>query len=71
MITKNDFNNGKAEGGTNAKYAYTKELTAGQTGSYPAITVLPDGTIATLTEVTAICILKDLIYIGLRMEWKV
>ena len=50
MLTDNDFNHGKPEGGTAKKYKYTKEITAGSTGGYCAITVLPDGTIATLTE---------------------
>ena len=50
MLTDNDFNHGKPEGGTKGKYKYTKEITAGSTGGYCAITVLPDGTIATLTE---------------------
>ena len=50
MLTDNDFNHGKPEGGTASKYKYTKEITAGSTGGYCAITVLPDGTIATLTE---------------------
>lgn len=50
MLTDNDFNHGKPEGGTKKKYKYTKEITAGSTGGYCAITVLPDGTIATLTE---------------------
>ena len=50
MLTDNDFNHGKPEGGTASKYKYTKEIIAGSTGGYPAITVLPDGTIATLTE---------------------
>lgn len=50
MLTDNDFNHGKSEGGTAKKYKYTKEITAGSTGGYCAITVLPDGTIATLTE---------------------
>lgn len=47
-MTTNDFNNGA----TGNKYHYTRELakeSANQDG-YPAITVLPDGTIATLTE---------------------
>ena len=50
MLTDNDFNHGRPEGGINSKYKYTKEITAGSTGGYCAITVLPDGTIATLTE---------------------
>lgn len=50
MLTVNDFNHGKPEGGTKEKYKYTKEITASSTGGYCAITVLPDGTIATLTE---------------------
>ena len=51
IMTTNDFNNGDHTGGTNKKYAYVKKLAdsiAG--GGYPAITVLPDGKIATLTE---------------------
>ena len=52
MLTDNDFNHGRPEGGINSKYKYTKEITAGSTGGYCAITVLPDGTIATLTEDT-------------------
>ena len=50
MLTDNDFNHGKPEGGTASKYKYTKEIIAGSQGGYCAITVLPDGTIATLTE---------------------
>ena len=52
-MTTNDFNNGNSAGGLNAKYQFSKELSeSGKSGknSYPAITVLPDGTIATLTE---------------------
>lgn len=50
MLTDNDFNHGKPEGGTAKKYKYTKNIPSASTGGYPAITVLPDGTIATLTE---------------------
>lgn len=50
MLTDNDFNHGRPEGGIDSKYKYTKEITAGSKGGYCAITVLPDGTIATLTE---------------------
>lgn len=52
MLTDNDFNHGRPEGGINSKYKYTKEISASSTGGYCAITVLPDGTIATLTEDT-------------------
>ena len=50
MLTVNDFNHGKPDGGTANKYKYTKNIPSASTGGYPAITVLPDGTIATLTE---------------------
>ena len=50
MLTDNDFNHGKPDGGTKGKYKYTKNIPSASTGGYPAITVLPDGTIATLTE---------------------
>ena len=50
MLTVNDFNHGKPDGGTANKYKYTKNIPSASTGLYPAITVLPDGTIATLTE---------------------
>ena len=50
MLTVNDFNHGKPNGGTANKYKYTKNIPSASTGLYPAITVLPDGTIATLTE---------------------
>ncbi|TXJ52063.1 exo-alpha-sialidase [Brachyspira aalborgi] len=50
MLTDNDFNHGKPDGGTANKYKYTKNIPSASTGLYPAITVLPDGTIATLTE---------------------
>ena len=50
MLTGDDFNHGQPNEGTASKYKYTKEITAGSTGGYCAITVLPDGTIATLTE---------------------
>ena len=51
-MTTNDFNNGAGNGGLDAKYGYTRELVSesGREDGYPAITVLPDGTIATLTE---------------------
>ena len=49
MLTDNDFNHGKPNEGT-AQYKYTKNIPSALTGLYPAITVLPDGTIATLTE---------------------
>ena len=50
MLTVNDFNHGQPDGGTAKKYKYTKNIPSASTGGYPAITVLPDGTIATLTE---------------------
>ncbi|TKZ29394.1 sialidase family protein [Brachyspira catarrhinii] len=48
-LTTNDFNNGDKSG---SKYAYTGEIVAnsGVSDGYPAITVLSDGTIGTLTE---------------------
>ena len=48
-MTTNDFNDGK-KGGT--KYHVEKELVLGgaKSDGYPAITTLPDGTIATLTD---------------------
>ena len=50
MLTDNDFNHGQPNEGTTSKYKYIKEISSGSTGGYCAITVLPDGTIATLTE---------------------
>ena len=49
-LTTNDFNDGK--GNASQKYAYTSELVkdSGVSDGYPAITVLSDGTIGTLTE---------------------
>ena len=52
-LTKNEFRNGN--GTQTGKYAYRKQLVNGGESlysGYPAITVLPDGTIATLTEET-------------------
>ncbi|WP_346680452.1 sialidase family protein [uncultured Brachyspira sp.] len=54
-LTKNEFNNGK--GNENGKYTYDKQLVndgAKRYSGYPTITVLPDGSIATLTEETLI-----------------
>ena len=47
-MTTNDFNNGF----TGDKYPYNRKFAeeSGREDGYPAITVLPDGTIATLTE---------------------
>lgn len=51
-MTLSDFNNGQ-KGGTGSKFLYGKEFaTNASPAGYPAITVLPDGTIATLTEET-------------------
>ena len=49
-MTFNDFNDGK--GGFKSKYLHNKDFATNVVGGdgYPAITVLPDGTIATLTE---------------------
>lgn len=52
-LTQNEFNNG--QGTSTGKYAYVKQLVNGGENlysGYPTITVLPDGTIATLTEET-------------------
>ena len=52
-LTKNEFGNGI--GTANQKYAYDKQLVNGGDklySGYPTITVLPDGTIGTLTEET-------------------
>ncbi len=52
-LTKNEFNNGN--GTSYGKYAYSKQLVKNGDklySGYPVITVLPDGTIATLTEET-------------------
>ena len=51
-MTFNDFGNGA--GNFNNKYLYNKDFATNNVGGdgYPAITVLPDGTIATLTEET-------------------
>lgn len=52
-MTINDFNGGV--GGFNSKYLYKKVIASNLTDAndiYPAITVLPDGTIATLAGET-------------------
>ncbi|WP_300367353.1 sialidase family protein [Brachyspira sp.] len=52
-LTPNEFGNGN--GNTSGKYIYDKQLVNGGEklySGYPAITVLPDGTIGTLTEET-------------------
>ena len=52
-LTHNDFSDGN--GNQNGKYKYTKQLVRGGESlfsGYPTITVLPDGTIGTLTEET-------------------
>ena len=51
-LTTNDFNNGDKNKTGESKYSFTKELVSAtaKANGYPAITVLPDGTIATLTE---------------------
>ena len=54
-LTKNSFQNGN--GVDNGKYEYKKQLVIGGESlysGYPDITVLPDGTIATLTEETSV-----------------
>lgn len=54
-LTKNSFQNG--QGTQNGKYEYKKRLVNGGESlysGYPTITVLPDGTIATLTEETSV-----------------
>ena len=54
-MTANDFGNGN--GTSTGKYIYTKQLVNGGENlysGYPSITVLPDGTIATLTEETTV-----------------
>lgn len=54
-FTKNDFGNGN--GTQPSKYEYDKQLVKGGENlysGYPTITVLPDGTIGTLTEETSV-----------------
>ncbi len=54
-FTKNDFGNGN--GNQPVKYEYDKQLVKGGESlysGYPTITVLPDGTIGTLTEETSV-----------------
>lgn len=54
-FTKNDFGNGN--GTQPGKYEYDKQLVKGGESlysGYPTITVLPDGTIGTLTEETSV-----------------
>lgn len=54
-LTKNEFNNGL--GTSTGKYAYDKQLVNGGNNiysGYPTITVLPDGSICTLTEEVSI-----------------
>ena len=62
-MTTNDFNNGAK----NNKYHFTRELVneSGREDGYPAITVLPDGTIATLTEENS----SDIVFRRFNLSW--
>ena len=62
-MTTNDFNNGAK----NNKYHFTRELVneSGKEDGYPAITVLPDGTIATLTEENS----SDIVFRRFNLSW--
>ena len=66
-MTTNDFNNGAGTGGLDAKYAYSRELVSesGREDGYPAITVLSDGTIATLTEENS----SDIVFRRFNLSW--
>ncbi len=66
-MTTNDFNNGNGKGGLDAKYGYSRELVSesGNEDGYPAITVLPDGTIATLTEENS----SDIVFRRFNLSW--
>lgn len=63
-MTFNDFNDGK--GGFNSKYLHNKDFATNVVGGdgYPAITVLPDGTIATLTEET-----EGIVFRRFNLSW--
>ena len=62
-MTTNDFNNGAK----NNKYHFIRELVneSGREDGYPAITVLPDGTIATLTEENS----SDIVFRRFNLSW--
>ena len=63
-MTFNDFNDGK--GGFKSKYLHNKDFATNVVGGdgYPAITVLPDGTIATLTEET-----EGIVFRRFNLSW--
>ena len=62
-MTTNDFNNGV----TGDKYPYNRKFAeeSGNEDGYPAITVLPDGTIATLTEENS----SDIVFRRFNLSW--
>ena len=62
-MTTNDFNNGL----TGDKYPYNRKFAeeSGNEDGYPAITVLPDGTIATLTEENN----SDIVFRRFNLSW--
>ena len=62
-MTTNDFNNGF----TGDKYPYNRKFAeeSGREDGYPAITVLPDGTIATLTEENS----SDIVFRRFNLSW--
>ena len=64
-MTINDFNGGV--GGFNSKYLYKKVIASNLTDAndiYPAITVLPDGTIATLAGET-----NNMVFRRFNLSW--
>lgn len=64
-MTVNDFNGGA--GSFNSKYIYNKLIASNLTDAndiYPAITVLPDGTIATLAEET-----NNMVFRRFNLSW--
>lgn len=62
-MTLNDFGGGA--GGFNAKYTYNRDFSTNVGGDgYPAVTVLPDGTIATLTEET-----EGIVFRRFNLSW--
>ena len=63
-MTTNDFNNGVTG---SDKYHYNRKFAeeSGNEDGYPAITVLPDGTIATLTEENS----SDIVFRRFNLSW--
>lgn len=71
-LTKNEFGNGNGTAG--GKYSYDKQLVNGGEklySGYPTITVLPDGSIGTLTEETSVNIQDnyDIVWRRFNLYW--